>query len=376
MTRKERLLATLAGRTVDRPAVNFYEIGGFVVNPSDPDPYNIYHSPDWQPLLKLAEEHTDLIRMMKVKSLPKNQPIVQTWEEGRSRFTKMTLCMAGKEYTSLTRRDADIDTVWHLEHLLKNEDDVEAWLTLPEDFFDCTYDITPHLQQEALLGDKGIVMMDFPDHLNRAARLMDMQDFLMMAFANPGLMHRLLERTARLAQREADFTAAAFPGHLWRLTGAEYATEPYMSPDLFRDYWLRYATAFVKTIHATGGIARVHLHGRIKRVLDALAESGADAIDPIEPPHQGDVELSYVREKYGKQFVLFGNLEITDIENLPPEQFRDKIKRALDAGTQGEGRGFVLMPSAAPYGRTISSTTLQNYEQMIELTHVHNQKKA
>lgn len=28
MTRKERLIATLQGRTVDRPAVNFYEIGG------------------------------------------------------------------------------------------------------------------------------------------------------------------------------------------------------------------------------------------------------------------------------------------------------------------------------------------------------------
>ena len=369
MTRKERLMATIAGRTVDRPAVNFYEIGGFVVNPSDPDPYNIYHAPDWQPLLKLADEYTDIIRMMKVKSQPKNQPLVQTWEEGLSRFTKTTLLIAGKKYTSLTRRDADIDTVWHLEHLLKSEDDVEAWLKLPDDFFDCTYDIAPHLEQEKLLGDKGIVMMDFPDHLNRAARLMDMQDFLIMAFASPGLMHRLLERTARIAQREADYNAKAFPGHLWRLTGAEYATEPYMSPELFRDYWLRYATSFIKTIHATGGTARVHLHGRIKHVLDALVESGADAIDPVEPPHQGDVELSYVRENYGKQLVLFGNLEITDIENLPPEQFKEKIKCALDEGTQGEGRGFVLMPSASPYGRTISATTLKNYEQMVELVY-------
>ncbi len=369
MTRKERLMATIAGRTVDCPAVNFYEIGGFVVNPSDPDPYNIYHSPDWQPLLKLADEHTDMIRMLKVKSLLKNKPLVHIWEEGLSRFTKTTLLIAGKEYTSLTRRDADIDTVWHLEHLLKSEDDVEAWLTLPEDFFDCTYDISPHLQQEELLGDKGIVMMDFPDHLNRAARLMDMQDFLMMAFAKPELMHRLLERTARLAQREVDYNVTVFPGRLWRLTGAEYATEPYMSPELFRDYWLRYATPLIKTIRSTGGYARVHLHGRIKHVLDALVESGADAIDPIEPPHQGDVELRDVRKEYGKQFALFGNLEITDIENLPPEQFREKIKRALDEGTQGEGRGFVLMPSASPYGRGISPTTLTNYEQMVELAH-------
>ena len=42
MTRRERLTATLRGEQADRPAVSFYEIGGFQIDPSDPDPYNIY----------------------------------------------------------------------------------------------------------------------------------------------------------------------------------------------------------------------------------------------------------------------------------------------------------------------------------------------
>jgi hypothetical protein len=63
MTRRERLIATLRGEPVDRLAVNFHEIGGFIVNPSDPDEYNIYNSPSWQPLLKMAENETDIIRM-------------------------------------------------------------------------------------------------------------------------------------------------------------------------------------------------------------------------------------------------------------------------------------------------------------------------
>ena len=64
LTPRERLMATLRGEPIDRPPVSFYEIGGFRIDPSDPDPYNIYNSPDWQPLLKLAEERTDIIRMM------------------------------------------------------------------------------------------------------------------------------------------------------------------------------------------------------------------------------------------------------------------------------------------------------------------------
>src|SRR4030042_712348 len=63
MTRRERLMATLRGEPVDRPAVNFYELGGFAVDPSDPDEFNVYNDPSWRPLLELAEEQSDLIRM-------------------------------------------------------------------------------------------------------------------------------------------------------------------------------------------------------------------------------------------------------------------------------------------------------------------------
>ena len=56
-------MATLRGQAPDRPAVNFYEIGGFEVDPSDPDEFNVYNTSSWQPLLQLAEECTDIIRM-------------------------------------------------------------------------------------------------------------------------------------------------------------------------------------------------------------------------------------------------------------------------------------------------------------------------
>mgnify|MGYP000712381494 CR=1 FL=1 len=39
----------------------------------------------------------------------------------------------------------------------------------------------------------------------------------------------------------------------------------------------------------------------------------------------------------------------------------------LEEGTAGEGRGFVLMPSACPYGRHISADVMANYETMVRL---------
>ena len=76
--------------------------------------------------------------------------------------------------------------------------------------------------------------------------------------------------------------------------------------------------------------------------------------------------LRYVREKYGRQFVLFGNLEVADIENLPEAEFAGKIEQALAEGTAGEGRGFVLLASATPYRRKLSGRALRNYEKMVE----------
>jgi len=52
---------------------------------------------------------------------------------------------------------------------------------------------------------------------------------------------------------------------------------------------------------------------------------------------------------------------------LPTPRFSELAKRALDEGTAGAGRGFVLLPSAGPYGRNLSPVTLRNYETMIRL---------
>ena len=367
MTRRERLMATLRGQPVDRPAVSFYEIGGFAVDPTDPDPFNIYNSPDWQPLLRLAEEQTDLIWMRSpvIHRAPNPAVTTETFLEGAARFTRTTIRIGGRTLTSLTRRDAGVDTVWTLERLLKNREDVLAYLELPEEHEEISVD---NLRaEETRLGERGIVMVDTPDPLCMAAGLFAMEDYTVLAFTETALFHRLLERFAGVLQRRTALVAEQFPGHLWRIYGPEYAAEPFLPTRLFEEYVVRYTGPMIATIHRWGGFARVHCHGRVRRLLPYFVAMGADATDPLEPPPQGDVPLAEVRREYGRDLVLFGNLEITDIENLPPAQFEQVVAQTLRDGTSGPGKGFVLMPSAAPYGRTISPTTLANYETMVRL---------
>lgn len=380
MTRRERLMAILKGDVVDRPAVNFYEIGGFLVNPDDSDGYNIYNSPSWQPLLKLAENHTDIIRMVSPvraqshlswngsSSIDVRKQFVEekVWEENNSRFTRLTYNLGKKKLTCLNRRDKDIDTVWTTEPLLKNVDDVNLFLQLPDEIFEENIN-TGHLEeQENRLGESGIVMVDTEDPVCAVASLFSLETFTIFALTEKELCHKLLEKHALYIHKRTEKVAREFPGRLWRIYGPEYITEPFLPPTLFDDYVVKYTKPMVKQIKNYGGFVRIHSHGCIKNILDYIINMEADAIDPIEPPPHGDVELKYVRRKYGKHLVLFGNIEIADIENMPSDMFRRVVKQTIADGTSGEGRGFVLMPSASPYGRNISERTLRNYRIMVE----------
>lgn len=372
MTRRERLMTTLRGEPVDRPPVSFYEIGGWKMEPDPNDEFAVWNDPSWRPMVELSEEKTDLIRMMRPvwNEAPDNGFLecvkTKVWRKGPSEFTRKTITVGQRMLTSLERRDVDTYTVWTVEHLLKDVDDLKAYLQLPEPG-PGEPDVTAMVAEEAELGDAGIVMVDTHDPICEAAGLFSMEDYAICAFTEQKLFHQLLERFARVLFEGCRKVNHVFPGRLWRVVGSEYAGAPYLPPSLYEEYVVRYTGEMVRTIQKHGGYARIHSHGRLRGILPLIARMNPDGLDPIEPPPQGDMELWEIREAIGKSTVLFGNLEATDIENLPTDQFEEKIKRALDEGTAGEGRGFVLMPSACPYGRSITPLTMANYEAMVRL---------
>jgi len=373
-------MATLRGEPVDRPAVSFYELDSLHGYPAGADSDAFFSDPSWQSLMAFVAERVDRIVMCGVAfSDAPTSPVEEattreTWtDEAGSTFTRETVRTGRRTLTSLRRRDPDIFTVWTLEHLLKDADDLEAWLDLADALgSDPTRigrpDPTGVLAVEEGLGDDGIAMIDTGDPLCAIAPLFQMGQYTIVAMTENKLMHRALELAARFLQPRIEAISEALPGRLWRIYGPEYATPPYLPPRLFEEYVTRYVTPMVDSIHRHGGYARIHSHGRIKEVLDHIVGTGCDGLDPIEPPPQGDTELSYVRQRYGDQLVLFGNLEASDIVNLSADQFAEKVARALREGTSGTGRGFVLLPSSMPYGRKLSVQASRNYRIIVEMT--------
>ena len=373
MTSKQRLMATLRGEPVDRAPVCFYELNGLDQREDSADRYHVYTHPSWRPLLELTREKTDII-VMRGPRFKRGGPSVldelttrrEHIDSGGTRHAVTEIRAGDRVLASRTRRPLDVDTTWTTEHLLKDEDDLKAWLELPVDGIG-TADFSHFAEAEARLGDTGIVMIDIPDALCHIAPLFSMEDYTVLALTQPALFHRALEKAQEALLQKVEAVAKGWPGRLWRVVGPEYAVPPYLPPRLYGEYVLRYDKPLIDVIHKYGGYARLHQHGRCRDVLDMTVQTGCMAIDPIEPPPQGDVSLEYVKQRYGEQLVLFGNLELSDIELLDENAFAGKVLTALEQGTAGNGRGFVLMPSASPIGRVLPDRTLRNYQKMIEV---------
>jgi len=213
-------MATLRGQPVDRPPVSFYELNGLDEQPHDPDPFNIYAHPSWRPLLELTRDKTDRIVMRAAAWSPATpdplEACTQTESHLRngSRMTVRRVAAGQRILTARTRRDMDVNTIWTEEHLLKDVDDLRAWLALPAPAAAGVAQTDAVREAEAALGDTGIVMLDTPDPLCLAASLFDMADYTVMALTEPALFHALLERFAASLWARTDAVAKALPGRL------------------------------------------------------------------------------------------------------------------------------------------------------------------
>ena len=269
MTRRERLMLSIAGLPVDRPAVSFYEINGLTEDWRDPDPYNIFSGPGWQELILLAAEKSDRMVLTsaeterdgrKLGPIAADQLQSRIEERDGRRYEQLTIGSGPRALTQLEMVESGIHTVWRTEHPVRSADDLRYWIDLPDEELRGTACAEIVLERERLLGDTGVVLLDTPDALCMVAMLMSMEDFTVMAMTEPELFEAALRKAARFLQWNLETVAAACPGRMWRIYGPEFAAPPYLPPEFFHRYVTQFDAPMVAAIHRSGGYARIHSH--------------------------------------------------------------------------------------------------------------------
>jgi len=359
LSSRERLLRCLRHEPTDRVPISTYEVVGW-----NRDAWE-NNEPSYSRLMEVIRQRTDCVYMLQPewKSAPVPGMEIRTWREGKSTFTRTTYHTKKGDLTSLYRQDDDLHTRWAIEHLLKDIDDIDRYMAIPHQ--PPQLDMSHFLAEREALGENGVMMISLDDPVCIAAELFEMGQFLVYAISEEKRMRYFLdvihERQMYCLKKilQHDVSDAIF-----RICGPEYATPPYLSPEHFGRYVAGYLKGICSALKEAGGFARVHCHGKIARILDQVVEAGAEGLDPIEPPPDGDIEMGEVKKKHGQRLCLFGNIELRELEHSSRQRINALVRKAMNEAK--DGGGFVLMPTAAPINVPLSKKTEENYLQYIE----------
>ncbi|HEY3378924.1 MAG TPA: uroporphyrinogen decarboxylase family protein [Armatimonadota bacterium] len=360
MTGRERLLATLQRQPVDRVPISTYELSAFGTWDWP------VREPSYARLIDEVTERTEALPLWNpTVNTVSEPPEITTWQEDGSTLTRTTLQTPKGPLTSVTRIMPNIQTTWTIEHLCKTEDDIARYLSLP--IQPAPVDTSGFAPLDAAVGERGLVLCDTGDAIGHAASLFEFGEFTVLAMTEPALIRALCDREHERIMHVLRAMLAAGCGPLYRIWGPEYCTPPYLPPRAFREFVVPYISEMISLIHAHGCYARVHSHGRVAEVLDLIVATGADALDPVEPPPDGDITLAEVKARYGDQLILFGNMELKYLETETPPEIDARVREMMTEAKAGGG--YVLMPTAAPINIPLSPRTEANYLAFIEAGH-------
>jgi uroporphyrinogen decarboxylase len=208
-------------------------------------------------------------------------------------------------------------------------------------------------------GDEKAVIVHLNDVFSIPRYLMGMENLLVAIIAEPELVHALVAMSVDINLEMAKEVVAR--GARIVYTGDDYAGNrgPLMSPRHFRELLYPGLQRVIKGFKELGLLVIKHTDGNLWPILDMIADSGIDCLDPIDP--QAGMDLAEVKAKYGKRLALKGNVDCAHTMTFgTPEDVIAETKAALRKGAPGGG--FILSSSNSIH----SSVKPENYLAMLQ----------
>ena len=191
-------------------------------------------------------------------------------------------------------------------------------------------------------GDDCLVLgwVDMP--FAEACSLCGVSEFMLLLYDDPRLAHAVLEFLAPIVAEFARFQLEAGAP----MIGAGDAAASLISPELYREFVLPYEQRICAAIHGAGGLVKLHICGNTASLIPDMIRSGADLFNV---DHLVDFQQACVQ--YGNASRCFkGNLDpVSELLQSTPENCE---KQALARLRQAKGLRYMLSPGCEVPGAT------------------------
>lgn len=387
LSSRERVLRTIAGEPVDRIPI-WSPVDWHPLLP-EPDPDNWKAHPNYQEVVRVAAEHCDFLVHIEIpqetskENAPKHARLqavyggffdrrffltppdqidefVEPTKEG-GKITTFVVHTPKGDLRSRVRVDPTVDTLWDIEPLIKDRDDVEKLFSVP--YHVEPPDLASFFADVERLGDRGTPVCFVTTPMVMVSHLMHFQTFFEWTIVERPLIEQMLEIIYERIAERLQYVLDHGVGPLFRFGGSEQATPPLMSKRFFDQFILKYERPLWQMVRDAGRIVWVHCHGKIATVIDDFVQAGVQLLDPVEPPPQGDIEIGEAKRwAAAGPMTLIGNIEYLDLCRLSPDEIEARVKHAV---CEGGRKHFILGPTEFPIS-AINDLTRDNLIRFIE----------
>ena len=115
-----------------------------------------------------------------------------------------------------------------------------------------------------------------------------------------------------------------------------------ISPQMFEQYIAPEITGWADELHKSGKLLIHHACGHLKAILPMMAATGIDAIESISPPPTGNIDIPQAFELLPENVALIGGIEPVFFQDCSEEELVARVKYLLDTT---KGRRYVLANS-------------------------------
>lgn len=254
------------------------------------------------------------------------------------------------EFTALTKHSYphldNPDFLW-IKRFIADLDDFDRLITAPR-LLPRPFSAAAYQERCTQVGERGLPIVSLQHPLGFLVRNADMIEVYSWFAAEPQRMHRFLEATNRQIVETIKAMGEAGLQPWFNVTAHEMLIPPWLGRRQFDEFVFPYDKEVNEAVHAIGGKVRAHCHGQVMSFLVRMAEMGIDAIEPLEPPPFGDVDLAAAKRLVGERMLLSGNIPSQSFINMSPEEVTACVRGAIEAAAAGGG--FTLRPTGGDAG--------------------------
>lgn len=196
-------------------------------------------------------------------------------------------------------------------------------------------------------GDERAVIIRLRDVFSQPRDLMGYSNFLAGFYAEPDLVQELMrisvDYNTRLARNARELGGEII------VVGDDIASSDglLISPDMYRSLVYPHFRQLIHNFKDMGFLVIKHTDGDIMAVMDELAESGIDCIDPIDP--LGGMDIAVVKSRYGSRLAIKGNVDcVKTLVSGTGAEVREAVRTCIRDG--GIGGGYIISSSNSIHG--------------------------